>query len=726
MAHQSTFPLTSTAAAVLALCFSSPLQAQTPSGQLSTVTVAEKTSPVLDAEQADVSGLGLPLARAPHSISVLGADLLAATDTRSLSQLAKLDASLADSYNTTGYLESLSVRGFVLDQNNNYQRNGLALPNHAPLATENKERAEVLKGISGLQQGVSAPGGLVNWVTKVPQAEPFSNLTLGLDERAGSSLHLDTNVQWGEVGVRVNVATQALHPHMDSADGQRELLAVALAGKLGRDSRWSADLEYHHKRQPSVPGLGLLDSNGDGVGDTLPDLNKINPRLNLNNQSWSQPYESTSTIAQLAVNTQLSDGWTSRVALGVQHTVTDDRLAFPDGYNRGNSPYVYDAGLRADGQVDMYDYRSEGETRAAWAWDARLQGPASALGLTHRLTLGLAGRSMSANLAASQTYEWLGTTNIYQPVPVPTTATPTPYPNTNTRDRAVDVYASVVTELTSTVQSVLGLRSSQLQRSSVMTDGTNAVTLMQTVNTPWVALSWNLLPSTTLYAAWGQGIEAEVVANTPFVTYTNAGEVLPLAISTQRELGMKWQVQPRLQLSAALFQIDKPSSVAIDLTRVAGAKVARHNGLELAANGQLTPRWSLQTSLAWLDARYITSADATLLDQRVVNVPQRKLSLFSDYKLAAWPGASIHGLFSVESGKPATNDGKTTLPQAWQLDLGASLLQNWGQRSVQWRLGVDNVTDRSYWREAPTTSWGGAYLFASTPRTLKASVTVGF
>ena len=722
MAHQFTFPLSSTAAAVVALCFSTSLLAQTPTGQLSTVTVAEKTSPVLDAEQADVSGLGLPLARAPHSVSVMGADLLAATDTRSLSQLAKLDASLADSYNTTGYLESLSVRGFVLDQNNNYQRNGLALPNHAPLAIENKERAEVLKGISGLQQGVSAPGGLVNWVTKVPQVETFSNLTLGLDERAGSSLHLDTNGQWGEVGVRVNVATQALHPHMDSADGQRELLAVALAGKLGRDSRWSADLEYHHKRQPSVPGLGLLDSNGDGVGDTLPDLSKINPRLNLNNQSWSQPYESTSTVAQLAVNTPLSDGWSSRVALGVQRTVTDDRLAFPDGCS--NAATAVYPGLCANGDVDMYDFRSEGETRAAWAWDARVQGPASALGLAHRLTLGLAGRSVSADLAAQQTYQWVGTTNIYQPVPVPANASPNTL-NTNTRDRAVDVYASLVTELTPTVQSVLGLRSSQLQRSSAKTNGSEATSFAQTVSTPWAALSWTVLPTTTLYASWSQGIEAEVVPNRP-ADFSNAGDVLPALVSTQRELGVKWQVQPRLQLSAALFQIDKPFAATVGSTSVAGAKVARHNGLELAANGQLTPRWSVQTSLAWLDARYITSADAALLDQRVVNVPQRKLSLFSDYKLAAWPGASINGLYTYESGKPATNDGKTTLPSAWQLDLGASLLQNWGSRSVQWRMGVDNVTDRMYWREAPTTSWGGTYLFASTPRTLKASVTVGF
>lgn len=720
MAHPSAFPRSTIAVAVLTLCFGSPLLAQTRTGQLATVTVPGKTSPVLDADHADVSALGLPLARAPHSVSVLGADLLAATDTRSLSELAKLDASLADSYNTTGYLESLAVRGFVLDQNNNYQRNGLALPNHAPLAIENKERAEVLKGIAGIQQGVSAPGGLVNWVTKVPQAEAFSNLTLGLGERGGHGLQLDANARWGGVGARVNVATQALRPHMDSAIGRRDLLAVALAGKLGSDSSWAADVEYQHKRQPSVPGVGLLDSNADGVGDALPA--SINPRLNLNNQSWSQAYDATSTVAQLALNTRLAQGWSSRVALGAQRTATDDRLAFPDGCsNAATSVYP---GLCANGDVDMYDYRSEGEVRTAWAWDARLQGPVSALGLAHRIILGLAGRSVNADLAAQQTYQWVGTTNIYQPVPVPANASPNIL-NTNTRERALDVYASVVTELAPTVQSVLGVRRSQLQRASAKTDGSESTSLAQSVSTPWAALSWQVRPTTTLYASWGRGVEAEVVPNRP-ADFANAGDVLPALVSTQRELGLKWQAQPRLQLSAALFQIDKPFAATVGALSVAGAKVARHNGLELAANGQVTTQWAVQASLALLDAHYLSASEATLLNQRVVNVPQRKLSLFSDYKLAALPGASVHGLFSFESGKPATSDGQTRLPAAWQLDLGASLTQNWGRRNLQWRIGLDNVTDRTYWREAPTTSWGGTYLFAATPRTFKASLTVGF
>ena len=52
-----------------------------------------------------------------------------------------------------GYVESLQIRGFLLDNALNYRRDGFAISNHAPLALENKERVEVLKGSSGLVVG---------------------------------------------------------------------------------------------------------------------------------------------------------------------------------------------------------------------------------------------------------------------------------------------------------------------------------------------------------------------------------------------------------------------------------------------------------------------------------------------------------------------------------------------------------------------------------------------
>ncbi|MBK9443131.1 MAG: TonB-dependent receptor plug domain-containing protein [Comamonadaceae bacterium] len=336
--------------------------------RLPQVTVTGKTAPVLDANSADVGGFGVPLAQTPQSVSVLGADLLVATGAQSLSTVIKLDASLADSYNTTGYLESVSVRGFLLNQSGNFSRNGLITSNDGPIALENLEHVEVLKGVAGLQSGVSAPGGLVNYVTKAPLPGNFVTAAVSATDNGGAKLHLDANQQVGAVGLRVNLVDESLRPKFDQANGSRQLLAVALQTRLDAVTALSANIEYHRKQQPSVPGLGLLDANGDGVGDAFPA--QIQPRLNLNDQPWSQPFEASSTSAELALDHQINAHWRARVALNTQRLTIDDRLAFPDGCSNA-ATYVY-PGLCANGDVDVYDYRSEGEQRKLWSWDARL------------------------------------------------------------------------------------------------------------------------------------------------------------------------------------------------------------------------------------------------------------------------------------------------------------------------------------------------------------------
>lgn len=720
--HHTPFSLRPIAAA-LALLSWTCASAQT-SPQLPTVTIASKAAPVLDTERADVGGFGQALAQTPQSVNVLGADLLATTATSSLSQVIKLDASLADSYNTTGYVEGLTVRGFLLDAGNNFLRNGLAVSNYAPMALENKERIELLKGVSGLQSGVSAPGGLVNLVTKKPEAEAFTTVSLGTDSHSGSKVHLDTNTQLGAVGVRLNLASEHLRTQFDKADGTREFASLALATQAG-DTRLSADLEYHRKQQPSVPGLGLLDRNGDGVGDTLPA--PVYSRLNLNNQSWSQPFEATSTAAQVAIDQRLGANWQAHLGAGTQRSTLHDRLAFPDGCSNAAN-YVY-PGLCANGDVDIYDYRSENEVRTTTAWEARLSGTAQALGIKHRIALGLSGRQARTDLNPTQAYNWVGTTNIDTPLALPGDGTAADL-NTNSRERSTDVSASLVSDLAPSLQSFLGVRSARLNRSSERSDGSRAIAFEETVTTPWAGLGWTAAPGTLLYASWGEGAELEAVPNRP-TRFVNAGQVLPALKSTQTEFGLKWQAQPRLLVTAAWFSIDKPyaddQSTASGIPlRVAGGKTARHRGLELSIAGPLSSQWSVQASWTALDATYTAAMDPSLVGQAVTNVPKSKGSLFADYKVASVAGLSFSGLVTFESGKTATSDGAVTLPDAWQLDAGLRLQNRLLGRATQWSLWVENLTDRSYWREAPTMYWGSTYLFPSTPRTVRAKVTVEF
>jgi len=704
-----------------------PGQAQTATPRLPQITVTGDTGPVFGVNRADVTGFGLSLAKTPQSVSVLSADLLDISAAQSLSSVIKLDASLADSYNTTGYIESVSVRGFLLDQSNNFSRNGLVTSHLAPIALENLDRIEVLKGVAGLQSGVSAPGGLVNYVTKAPLSDDVTSVALSATDHGAAKLHLDLNRKLGALGLRLNIVDEALRPRFDQADGSRQLLGLALSADLSDATTLSANLEYHRKRQPSVPGLGLLDTNGDGTGDTLPA--PVYSRLNLNNQPWSQPFEARSSTAELALVHQIDANWRTRLALNTQRLRIDDRLAFPDGCSSA-ATYVY-PGLCANGDVDVYDYRSEDEQRRLWSWDARLDGSFQALGLQHSTRLGLNGRSATADLAPLQAYNWVGTTNINAPVPLPADATLSSL-NTDSRERALAGYAALTSTWSPTVQSILGLRSTRLSRSSQRSDGTRAVSFAQTVTTPWAGLTWSPSADTMWYASWGQGAELEVVPNRPD-RFANAGQVLPALKSRQTELGLKWQANPRLLMTATAFDIDKPyaddlqSADAAGLpTQVVGAKTARHRGLELAVSGRVDAALSLHASLMALDARYTQAADAALVGQRVTNLPRVKASLFADVKLAALPGWSVNALATLESGKTVTSDGSVTLPTGWQLDAGLTYLQRLAGKRLSWHLGIENLTDRSAWREAPTTPWGGVYVFASTPRTWRASLTLDF
>ncbi len=692
-----------------------------------TVTAVATQEPVLDADNADVGGFNTPLAKMPQSVTVIGTDLLSATATQSLSQALKLDASLSDSYNTTGFMDSMAVRGFLLDQNSSYRRNGLAISNYLPLALENKERIEVLKGVAGMQNGVSSPGGLVNYVTKVPQQEDFTTASFGGDQYGTAKVHLDANRMLGNVGVRLNVAGEKLDNQFNN-DGNRQFVSLALATALTPQTSISADLEYHRKTQPSVPGFGLLDSNSDGLGDTLP---AVNQRFNFNSQSWSQPMEYNTTTAELALKHSFNADWQARASVNTQRSHINDRVAFPDGCPTTGAWF----GLCANGDVGLYDWRSEGEQRNMSAWDAHVDGKFTAIGIQHNARLGLAGNVFSVDVPAIGAFNYVGTTNIYTPIALPANPTPS-WPNTNSRERSVQSYASISSALTSNLQSFVGLRTSSLRRSSKL--GYDAeVVIDQTITTPWAGLALSPTEQLMTYISWGQGVELEAVINPPFQDmFTNPGQPLPALKSEQTEVGLKWQANTRLLFTAAAFSINKPyaDNVATNIpssipnqflvTRVAGAKTARHRGLELALSGRVDEALSLQLSAMALDARYTAAVNPALVGQRVTNVPRLKTSLFADYKIRALPGLALNALASYESGKTVTADGSVELPSTWQLDVGASYSQRLAGQTALWRVNVENLTDRIYWREAPTASWGGTYLFPSTPRTLRASVTV--
>ena len=351
-------------------------QPQTPQGsapqQLPTVSVTAPRAPVGQLPSF-VGGISdAPIEVTPQSISTLSAQELKATGTYSLSGAFRNETSASDAYNTVGYIESIAIRGFLLDNSLNFRRDGMPISNYSPLAIENKERIDILKGVSGVQAGVSAPGGLVNYVIKRPTSTPLSEVTLRASERGtlGAAIDLGGRTQDRSFGYRINAAIEDRRPLANNAPGKGQFASGFFDYRLANFGTLEFEFENYRSKQISVPGFGLFDTNGDGVAETIPRV--INPRTNLNSQPWSQPFENVSTVGSIRYEHNLGDKWRAGVRVGLQNIATNDRLAFPDGCSSAAN-YVY-PGLCANGDVDIYDYRSDNERRRMATQDAYIKG----------------------------------------------------------------------------------------------------------------------------------------------------------------------------------------------------------------------------------------------------------------------------------------------------------------------------------------------------------------
>ena len=695
-----------TAAALLA---AAQVCAQTTTTQLEPITVTGRTAP-----PASVGGWGdIPLAKTPLQASVFTSEQLKDSGARRLADLVNFDPGISDAYNSEGYVDYLTVRGFVIDNRFNYRRDGLPINAETPIALDNKSRVEILKGTSGMQAGTSAPGGLVNFVVKRPTDAALRSASLEWRQAGSVTGALDLSQRFGEgqaFGVRLNAAAAHLDPQLKSAKGERSLFALAADWRVSPDTLIEAEVETSRRSQPSQPGFSLL-------GNTVPEPG--DPRLNLNNQPWSLPVVFKATTASLRWQQKLSNDWRFVAHAATQRLRTDDRLAFPYGCTDPNPPpdgTYYADRYCPNGTYDLYDFRSENERRRSDALDLSLQGKLQTGPLSHALTVG-ALRSTVQNRFQQQAYNYVGTGNVSGTLVTPADPSLTDQ-NTDRDERSTELYARDAVALTNNLTAWLGLRHTRLVRESVRTDGSRATGYSQSFSTPWLALSYAFAPDQLAYASWGRGVESEVTPNRP--RYNNPGVALPTLKSRQIEVGVKGSSE-RFEWGVAWFDIERPNFADVgtcDVDKSCTRQVvgeARHRGIEATGayqQGGLTLRAGAQ----WLRARLDTGLEPT-------NVPARTLRLQAAYSVPQLPGLALQANATHESQRMVLPDNSVSIPGYTRVDAAARFENKWGAQLWTWRAGVDNLFDKRAWRESPY-QFGHAYLYPLAPRTLRLSVQV--
>jgi iron complex outermembrane receptor protein len=696
--------------AALAAAFSLPSAAQSQS-TLAPVTITGK-APV----PASVAGWGdTPLDQAPVAATSVDAAQIRDAGARRLADLTRFDPSVTTAYDTEGYIDYFTVRGFVIDNRFNFRRDGLPINAETSIPLENKARVDILKGTSGIQAGTSAPGGLVDLVVKRPLDAPLRSAFVEWRQRGSVVGAVDLSQRFGAegaFGVRLNAGAEHIDPLVRNARGERNVVALAGDWRASTRTFVEAEVENSHRSQPSVPGFSLL-------GDVVPKV--PDAKLNLNNQPWSLPVVFDATTASLRVTQQLGDKWRLVVHGLVQRLRTDDRIAFPFGCGAEENFQSY----CSDGTFDLYDFRSENERRHSSTLDVSLHGSATTGTLAHELSVG-AQRTVVRNTFQDQIYNFAGTGNIDGTLVTPPAPTPTS-PQTNRGERSNELSLRDAIAFGHGTTAWLGARHTQLARSTSPTSGTDPGTsFSQSFTTPFVALSQAFAPGQIVYASWGRGVESDVAPNLPF--YSNAGQALPAAESRQLEVGLKGGAG-RAEWTAAAFDIRRPLFGDIGDCGVAQCTRGllgnqRHKGIE-GSLGWRVGGWGVRGGAQWLHARVEDPADPTIDGKRPTNVPAVTARLQTDYQIPALTGLRLLAAGTYESGREVLPDNSVQIPSVTKFDVGARYEARLGATGGTWtlRAGIDNVFDRRAWRESPF-QFSHVYLFPLEPRTLRVSLQV--
>ena len=650
-------------------------------------------------KQAGVSGFSeQAIIDTPYSVKVLPAELLANQRVETIAALDRLDAGVTDSATNAGWYGSPHIRGFALDNASNFRFNGQMMINQQATGLENKERVEVLKGLSAMQAGFAAPGGLINYVTKRPLVGALSDLHVSATQFGNAKLHADLSrrSEDGRFGVRLNAAAEEERSYVREVDGGRQFIAVAGDWRVTPDTLLEVDLEHERRNQTSQPTLSA------NTAGRLPE--RFNPRTFLG-QKWAT-YPTQFTLLSGKLEHFLSDKWSVLAEANWMKLKRDQKTFYLDA-------------ISPSGDADVYHYYDPDQTREPANARLMVKGRFDTGAIAHELAAGVTAHRFEAHWT-NGFWGQIGTTNIYDPVLI---ANPLPSAGKSglaRRDKEGSLFVNDVMAFGEAWMIHLGGRyAMREQRGYDIDSGIEDYRYKKNVFSPSAALVFKPSPSISAYLSYIEGLEQGGTA--PLGT-TNQDEQLNPLTSKQWEAGVKADMLEGLSAELALFRIDKPAEYTDAANTYVQSGLQRHQGVELSMAGKLGCEWTVFGSAMLLDAALKATGDASTQGKRPTGVPKHRVALTAEYSPRPMAGWTFAGNWTRTGDRPlnAVNTGE--FASAFDvLGLAARYETKFGNTPATLRLNIDNLFDRFYWASA---AYGS--LTASAPRTVSASLSLKF
>lgn len=544
----------------------------------------------------------------------------------------------------------------------------------------NIERVEILKGPYALIFGRGGGGGIINRVQKSPLSDDVIYAgQASINSFGAYDISADINAPLSDlVALRMNAVYENIDNHRNFVGGARYAWNPYVAFKL--NDAWKLGLSYEYVHDNRTTDRGI-----PSIATAAGQPNR--PIAGYRDQFFGIPDVNYTQLQAHIAKLRLDGALASNVSFSGTILYGDYDKIYLNVYPNG-------AATAQNGTVALGAY-SDPTQRENFIAQANLVWDVETGALTHKILVGSEyGDQKSANRRFNGT---LSTPTISLANPL----FPTVNFNALSRDTVSDVkfFSAYVQDQISFgehIDVVAGLRYDNFD--------IEGIDLLPAVDRPFARKDEKVSPrlglifkpqeNISLYGSYSQSFLPR--SGDQFLALTVTQQNLAPEKFTNYELGAKWDVRPNLNMTLAVFQLERSNATTPDPSNpVASINVGttRTQGVELAVTGRITSSWQVHGGYSFQDAN-LTGNDSV----RLAQVPKHQASLWNRYRFNDRFAAGL-GITHQSSQFAAirTAPNTTKLPAFTRVD--AALYYELSD-ALQLQLNVENLFDTDYYADA--------------------------
>ena len=558
----------------------------------------------------------------------------------------------------------------------------------------NLEQVEILRGPNALLFGRGGTGGILNRVTKKADLdEGFTGYQASLDSFGAFGGQIDGNLVLSDTAaLRVNAMYESLENHRDFYDGDR--FGINPTARFMLSPKTTLDVSYEYVDHERFIDRGIpTGANGEPV-EAFEDIVFGDPELNTT--------ELEAHLLRAMVQHRFSENLKGRISA----FYGDYDKLYQNFYASAFDPATNIVGI--DGYVDTTQRQN-----LILSGDLIGQFETGAIG--HTIVTGLEYID-TTNDNDRFNPEWTGANgddveffDVMRPLSfrggVGTNASGNPtsmtFSDLNDRTAAtVEVFSAYIQdeiEISDQLDVIVGARFDSFDISVDNLDPDNLETRARKDEniSPRFGVVYKPMETISLYGSYSESFLPR--SGEQFANINGNNNALDPDEFTNLEAGVKWDIQPGLSFTAAVFEIEQSSpQVADNDPSTLDVIDTETTGFEVQLQGQLSDRWFIATGYSYLDGEQVNRTGATGLRPR--ELPENMFSLWTTYQVTARFGLGLGMTYQDESF--INNSNSAVLPSYTRVDAAAYYAVN---EDLRIQLNIENLTDELYFPNSHST-----------------------